>query len=128
MSFTDMLIERIDTAIPILLIIAGLVFIYLAHTPMLSVIEGIAVGSGIFIALDAMRFDSYAFGDILTAGAIGAFVGIENIAIIAVIAIVLSMLANLIAGALSRSKSFNMAFVPFLFMATVIILRVRGFI
>jgi prepilin signal peptidase PulO-like enzyme (type II secretory pathway) len=66
---------------------------------------------------------SYAFGDILTAGAIGVFVGIENIVIISISAIILGKVVTYFAVRLdgicdkSPIKSFHMAFVPFLFMA-----------
>jgi prepilin signal peptidase PulO-like enzyme (type II secretory pathway) len=75
--------------------------------------------------MDITRLGSYAMGDILTAGAIGAYVGIENIVIISILAIILGKIITYFAARLdgicdkSKVKEFNMAFVPVLFLATV---------
>ncbi len=123
MSFTDMLFERISAGIAIFLILAGLLFAYTANGSLTAHFEALGIGLGIFILIDITRLGYYAFGDILTAGAIGAFVGIENIIIISVCAIILGKLITYFSARLdglfdkSRVKSFNMAFVPVLFLA-----------
>ena len=76
MSLTDMLFERIHRFIPIFLMLAGVLFAYMANKPLINTFEALGIGLGIFILIDITRLGSYAFGDILTAGAIGAFVGI----------------------------------------------------
>ncbi|MHB1665771.1 MAG: hypothetical protein ACYCT7_11045, partial [bacterium] len=131
MSLTDMLFERISTIIPILLIIAGFIFAYLAHLPLLTVLESIGIGLGIFIFMDITKLGSYAAGDILTAGAIGVYVGIENIVIISISAIILGKIITFamakIDGVCDKSqfKEFNMAFVPVLFLVTAVIKIIR---
>jgi len=127
MAFTDMLFERISEIIPAFLILAGLIFAYTSNTPLINVLEAAGLGLGIFILIDITRLGSYAFGDILTAGAIGAFVGIENIIIISVFAIILGKVITYIAARLdgicdkSPVKSFHMAFVPVLFLITAVV-------
>jgi len=98
MAFTDMLFERISAVIPAFLILAGFLFAYTSNTPLITVLE--ATGLGIFILIDITRIGSYAFGDILTAGAIGIYVGIENIIIISIFAVILSRIVVYIAGRL----------------------------
>ncbi len=113
MSFTDMLFERISAVIPIFLILTGFLFAYISHTPLLAVLEALSIGLGLFILIDITKLGSYAFGDILTAGAIGSFVGIENIIIISVLAIILGKLIAYFSARLdgifdkSRVQSFN---------------------
>ncbi len=126
MSFTDMLFERISAVIPIFLILTGFLFAYISNTQLLAVLEALGTGLGIFILIDITRLGSYAFGDILTAGAIGSFVGIENIVIISICAIILGKIITYFSARLdgifdkSRVKQFHMAFVPVLFLATAI--------
>jgi len=127
MSFTDMLFEKILDIIPELLMLAGLIFAYTSNTPLISVLEASLIGLGIFILIDITRLDSYAFGDILTAGAVGIYVGIENIIIISILSIILGKVITYIAFKLdsicdkSSVKEFNMAFVPVLFLITTIV-------
>ncbi len=129
MSFTDMLFERISAVIPIFLILAGFLFAYMANTPILTVLEALSIGLGIFILIDTTRLGSYAFGDILTAGAIGAFVDIENIVIISICAIILGKIITYFSSHLdgifdkSRIKQFHFAFVPVLFLVTAELLK-----
>jgi len=127
MSFTDMLFEKILDIIPELLMLAGLIFAYTSNTPLISVLEASLIGLGIFILIDITRLDSYAFGDILTAGAVGIYVGIENIIIISILSIILGKVITYIAFKLdsicdkSSVKEFHMAFVPVLFLITTIV-------
>ena len=88
MSFTDMLFERIFSIIPVFLIIAGLIFAFLAKIPLLMPLEALLIGAGIFILIDITKLGSYAQGDIIAAGAIGVFVGIKEIVIISIFAII----------------------------------------
>ena len=131
MSFTDMLFERISTIIPIILIIAGFLFAYFTGTHLLIVLESAVIGLGIFIFMDITKLGSYAFGDILTAGAIGAYVGIENIVIISISAIILGKIITYLMAKIdgicdkSKLKEFNMAFVPVLFLVTAVIKIIR---
>ena len=133
MSFTDMLFEKISAVIPIFLILAGLLFAYISNTPLLAVLEALGIGLGIFILINISRLGSYAFGDILTAGAIGTFVGIENIIIISVLAVIIGKLMThfsaKIDGVFDKSevKRFHMAFVPVLFLATAIVFYIKIF-
>jgi len=126
MVFTDMLFERISAVIPAFLILAGLIFAYTSNASLTTHFEALGIGLGIFILIDITRLGSYATGDILTAGAIGAYVGIENIVIISAFAIILGMVITYIAARLdgicdkSAVKSFHMTFVPILFLATAI--------
>ena len=126
MSLTDMLFERIYRFIPLFLILAGVLFAYLANKPLINAFEALGIGLGIFILIDILRLGSYAFGDILTAGAIGSFVGREKIIIISVLAVIIGKLIThfsaKIDGVLDKSavKRFHMAFVPVLFLATAI--------
>ena len=92
MSITDMLFEKIPEVIPIFLILSGFVFAYLSKTPLIMPLEALSIGAGLFILIDITKIGSYAFGDILTAGAIGTYAGIENIIIISVCAIILGKL------------------------------------
>ena len=123
LSFTDMLFERISAGIAIYLILAGFLFAYLAKTPLLSPLEALGIGAGIFILIDITKLGSYAFGDILTAGAIGIFVGIENIVIIAICAIILGKIIAYLGARFDglfdkgRVKAFHFAFVPVLFLS-----------
>ncbi|MHB8281228.1 MAG: prepilin peptidase [bacterium] len=131
MSFTDMLFELIATIIPILLIIAGFLFAYLSHLPLLTVLEPAGIGLGIFIFIDITKLGSYAMGDILTAGAIGAYVGVENIVIISISAIILGKIITYLMAKIdgicdkSQFKEFNMAFVPVLFLVTAVIRLIK---
>ena len=124
MSLTDMLFERIHRFIPIFLMLAGVFFAYLANKPLINAFEALGVGLGIFILIDILRLGSYAFGDILTAGAIGAFVGIENIVIISICAIILGKAITYLGARLdgifdkSRVRAFHFAFVPVLFLTS----------
>ena len=124
MSLTDMLFERIHRFIPIFLMLAGVLFAYMANKPLIDAFEALGIGLGIFILIDILRLGSYAFGDILTAGAIGTFVGIENIVIISICAIILGKVITYfsakIDGVLDKSKikQFHFAFVPVLFLVT----------
>ncbi|MHB1661501.1 MAG: hypothetical protein ACYCTD_05320 [bacterium] len=105
-----------------------------AHMPLTPVAESVGAGIGIFILVDITRLGSYALGDILTAGAIGAYVGIENIVIISILAIILGRAVTMIAarfdGICDKSpvKSFHMAFVPFLFLATAVLYKAVNYI
>ena len=124
MSLTDMLFERISRVIPVFLMLAGLLFVYIANKPLINAFEAIGIGLGIFILIDILKLGSYAFGDILTAGAIGAFVGIENIIIISICAIILGKVITYFSARLdgvfdkSRVKAFHFAFVPVLFLTS----------
>ncbi len=130
MSFTDMLFERISGRLAIFLILAGFLSAYLAKTPLLSPLEALGIGAGIFILIDITRLGSYAFGDILTAGAIGAFVGIENIVIISICAIILGKIIAYLGARLdglfdkSKVKQFHFAFVPVLFLVAAVMFAV----
>ena len=124
MSLSDMLFERISRVIPVFLLLAGVLFAYIANKPLINAFEAIGIGLGIFILIDITRLGSYAFGDILTAGAIGAFVGIENIVIISICAIILGKVITYFSARLdglfdkSRVKAFHFAFVPVLFLTS----------
>ena len=131
MSFTDMLFERISAGIAISLILAGFLFAYLAKTPLLLPLEALGIGAGIFILINITKLGSYAMGDILTAGAIGVFVGIENIIIISICAIILGRIIFYLGAKLdgicdkSGVKEFHFAFVPVLFLAAGIIINFK---
>ena len=124
MSLTDMLFERIHRFIPIFLMLAGVLFTYIANKPLINAFEALGIGLGIFILIDILKLGSYAFGDILTAGAIGTFVGIENIVIISICAIILGKVITYFSARLdglfdkSRVKAFHFAFVPVLFLTS----------
>ncbi len=124
MSFTDMLFERIHRFIPIFLMLAGVLFDYTFNTPLINAFEALGIGLGIFILIDILRLGSYAAGDVLSAGAIGIFVGRENIIIISVLAIILGKIimnfSAKIDGVFDKSKikEFHFAFVPVLFLVT----------
>ena len=124
MSLTDMFFERIYRFIPIFLMLAGVLFAYLANKPLINVFEALGIGLGIFILIDITRLGSYATGDVLSAGAIGIFVGRENIIIISVLAIILGKIimnfSAKIDGVFDKSKikEFHFAFVPVLFLVT----------
>ena len=130
MSLTDMFFERIYRFIPIFLMLAGLLFAYIANKPLINAFEAIGIGLGIFILINILRLGSYAFGDILSAGAIGIFVGRENIIIISVLAIILGKLIThfsaKIDGVFDKSsvKAFHFAFVPVLFLVAAILFKV----
>jgi hypothetical protein len=127
MSFTDMLFERIAFIIPVFLIIAGLIFAFLAKIPLLTPLEALGAGIGIFIFMDITELGSYAMGDIIAAGAIGTFVGIKEIVIISIFAIILGKIIFYIGVKLdgvcdkSSVKQFHFAFVPVLFLAAAVI-------
>ncbi len=129
MSFTDMLFERISAVIPLFLILAGVLFAYTFNKPLIGVFEAIGVGLGLFALIDITRLGAYAAGDILTAGAIGAFVGIENIIIISICTIILGKLITYFSARLdglfdkSRVKAFHFAFVPVLFLVAAGVFR-----
>ena len=134
MSLSDMLFERISRVIPVFLLLAGVLFAYIANKPLINAFEAIGIGLGIFILIDITRLGSYAFGDILTAGAIGAFVGIENIIIISICAIILGKAITYFSTRLdglfdkSRVKAFHFAFVPVLFLVSCLLFTFsRGF-
>ncbi|MHB1664277.1 MAG: hypothetical protein ACYCT7_03300 [bacterium] len=116
-----MLFERIAVIIPAFLIFAGFLFAYTANGSLMTHFEALGIGLGIFILINITRLGSYAFGDILTAGAIGTYVGIENIVIISISAIILGKIITLVIAKIdnicdkSQFKEFNMAFVPVLF-------------
>ncbi len=124
MSFTDMLFERIHRFIPIFLMLAGVLFAYLANKPLINAFEALGIGLGIFILIDILKLRSYATGDVLSAGAIGAFVGIENIIIISICAIILGKAITYFSAKIdgvfdkSKIKEFHFAFVPVLFLVT----------
>ena len=124
MSITDMLFERIHRFIPLFLMLAGVLFAYIANKPLINAFEAIGIGLGIFILIDITRLGSYATGDVLSAGAIGIFVGRENIIIISVLAIILGKIimnfSAKIDGVFDKSKikEFHFAFVPVLFLVT----------
>ena len=124
MSLSDMLFERISRVIPVFLLLAGVLFAYIENKPLINAFEAIGIGLGIFILIDITRLGSYAFGDILTAGAIGAFVGIENIVIISICAIILGKVITYFGAKMdgifdkSRVKAFHFAFVPVLFLTS----------
>ena len=130
MSITDMLFERIHRFIPIFLMLAGVLFAYLANKPLINAFEALLIGLGIFILINILRLGSYATGDILTAGAIGIFVGRENIIIISVLAIVLGKLITHFSAKIdgvfdkSKVKAFHFAFVPVLFLVASILFKV----
>ncbi len=134
MSITDMLFERIHRFIPIFLMLAGVLFAYMANKPLINAFEALGVGLGIFILIDILKVGFYATGDILSAGAIGIFVGRENIVIISVLAIILGKIITHFSAKIdgvfdkSKVKRFHMAFVPVLFLATCLLfIFFRGF-
>ena len=110
--------------------LAGVLFAYLANKPLINAFEALGIGLGLFILIDISRLGSYAFGDILTAGAIGSFVGIENIIIISICAIILGKAITYFGARLdgsfdkSKVKAFHFAFVPVLFLVTAILFKV----
>jgi hypothetical protein len=126
-----MLFERIAFIIPIFLIISSLIFALIAKTPILTLFEALSLGAGIFIAIDITKLGSYALGDILTAGAIGVYVGIKEIVIISIFAIILGKIIFYLGAKLDgicdkdRVKEFHFAFVPVLFLATGIIITFK---
>jgi len=103
------------------------IFAYTSNASLTTHFEALGIGLGIFILIDITRLGSYAFGDILTAGAIGAYVGIENIVIISILAIILGKVITYIAARLdgicdkSPVKAFHMAFMPVLFLITAVV-------
>ena len=109
------------------MIIAGLIFAFLAKTPILTPLEALLIGAGIFILIDITKLGSYAMGDVIAAGAIGTHVGIEKIVIISIFAIILgkiiAYLGTKLDGICDKSgvKEFHFAFVPVLFLATAAI-------
>jgi len=127
MAFTDMLFLRISNFIILSLIVSGLMFASTSNTPLITFLEAFGVGLGIFILINITRRGSYAAGDVLTAGAIGIYVGIENIVIISIFAIILAKIITHIATRLdgicdkSTVKTFHFAFVPMLLLATVVV-------
>ena len=127
MSFTDMLFERIHRFIPIFLMLAGVLFTYMANKPLIDAFEALGIGLGIFILIDILRLGSYAAGDVLSAGAIGTFVEIENIIIISICAIILGKVITYFSARLdgvfdkSRVKAFHFAFVPVLFLIAAVV-------
>lgn len=129
MSITDTLFERIAVIIPVFLVIAGLIFAVLAKTPLKTSLEALGIGAGIFILMDITKLGYYALGDIITAGAIGVYVGIEKVVIISIFAIIIGKIIFQISGKIdgvfdkSRLKQFYFAFVPVLFLVTAVILR-----
>ena len=131
MSFTDMLFERIAFIIPIFLIISGLIFAFIAKIPLLTPLEALGIGAGIFILINTTKLGSYAMGDVLTAGAIGIYAGIEKIVIISICAIILGRVIFYLGAKLDGIcdkdgvKEFHFAFVPVLFLATGIILTFK---
>ena len=130
MSLTDMLFERIHRFIPLFLMLAGLLFAYLANKPLINAFEALGIGLGLFILIDISRLGFYATGDVLSAGAIGIFVGRKDIVIISVLAIILGGLIKhfsvKIDGVFDKSKvkQFHMAFVPVLFLVAAILFKV----
>ena len=124
MSFTDMLFERIHRFIPIFLMLAGVLFTYIANKPLINAFEALGIGLGIFILIDILRLGSYATGDVLSVGAIGSFVGIENIIIISICAIILGKAITYFGAKIdgifdkSKVKAFHFAFVPVLFLTS----------
>ena len=131
MSFTDMLFERIAFIIPIFLIISGLIFAFIAKIPLLTPLEALGIGAGIFILINTTKLGSYAMGDVLTAGAIGIYAGIEKIVIISICAIILGRVIFYLGAKLDGIcdkdgvKEFHFAFVPVLLLATGIILTFK---
>ena len=130
MSLTDMLFERIYRFIPLFLMLAGVLFAYLANKPLINAFEALGIGLGIFILIDISKVGFYATGDVLTAGAIGTFVGRENIIIISVLAIIIGKIITHFSAKIdgvfdkSKIKAFHFAFVPVLFLATAILFKV----
>ena len=124
MSLTDMLFERIHRFIPIFLMLAGVLFTYIANKPLINAFEALGIGLGIFILIDILRLGSYATGDVLSVGAIGSFVGIENIIIISICAIILGKAITYFGAKIdgifdkSKVKVFHFAFVPVLFLTS----------
>ena len=59
MSLTDMFFERIYRFIPIFLMLAGVLFAYLANKPLINVFEALGIGLGIFILIDILKLGSY---------------------------------------------------------------------
>ena len=130
MSLTDMLFEIIYRFIPIFLMLAGVLFAYIANKPLINAFEALLIGLGIFILIDISKVGFYATGDVLTAGAIGTFVGRENIIIISVLAIIIGKIITHFSAKIdgvfdkSKIKAFHFAFVPVLFLATAILFKV----
>ena len=107
--------------------LAGVLFAYMANKPLINAFEALGTGLGIFILIDITRLGSYATGDVLSAGAIGAFVGIENIIVISICAIILGKAITYFSARLdgifdkSRVKAFHFAFVPVLFLVSCLL-------
>ena len=129
MSFTDMIFERIAFIIPVFLTLAGLIFAFLAKTPILTPFEALSIGAGIFIVIDITKLGSYARGDIIAAGAIGVYAGIKEIVIISIFAIILGRIIFYLGAKLDgvwdkgSVKQFHFAFVPALFLSVAVIYR-----
>jgi hypothetical protein len=130
MSFTDMLFERVSQFIPFFLMITGIIFVFIIKQPIIPIIESISVGLVILALLDIFRIGSYAFGDILAAGAIGAYVGYIDVIIIVLISIILGKIIFFINIKLdnflhkNRDVSLHMAFVPILFFSSTVICKI----
>ena len=130
MSFSDTLFERINVIIPVFIMIAGIVFAYFAKTNLKLPIESLGTGAGIFILMDITKLGYYALGDVITAGAIGVYTGIEKVVIVSIFAIILGKIIFNISVKIdgvfdkSRIKQFHFAFVPVLFVVTAAIYNV----
>ncbi len=130
MSFTDMLFERVSQFIPFFLMITGIIFVFIIKQPIIPVIESISVGLVILALLDIFKIGSYAFGDILAAGAIGAYVGYIDVVIIVLISIIIAKIIFFINIRLdnflykNRDVSLHMAFVPILFFSSTVICKI----
>lgn len=131
MSTTDMLVERIDGYIPVFLVLMNMLFTFMLNKPFTPIIYAICTGLSIFLFVNLFKIGSYALGDILAAGAIGAFVGIRNIIIISICSMILGrVIVGFSAGVDSvfddsEFKQFHFAFIPILFLTTSIVFALR---
>lgn len=131
MSFTDMLVERIDGYIPVFLVLMAMLFTFMLNKPFTPIVYAASTGLSIFLLVNLFKIGSYALGDILALGAIGAYVGIRNVIIIAICSMILGkVIIDLSAGVDSvfddsELKQYHFAFIPILFLTTSIIFALR---
>ena len=127
MSLTDSLFEKINMSTAIFLIVSGFIFAAAGGVSLLFALEWALVGSGIFVLVNITKLGAYAIGDVLCAGAIGAFVGVWNMLAVALFSIIMGIIVMCFgfygASIFRRTGELklHMAFVPFLLLATAIL-------
>lgn len=128
LALSDSIFERIGLFLSIFLVLLGFAFAVLSGIHILRVLELFSLGSGILVFFNVIKLGSYAFGDILCAGAIGLFVGLIHIAIIVALSVIAAAIVFNIVNMLLRKKEifFHMAFVPFLLFSTALIFYFGG--